>query len=85
MVSQSRGYEITASLQDLQTWDIDMRSRCREVVDCASIAILETTSAGAELAMFIEAHIVRVWYKSLESSVSCLKTFGSRLAPNGLL
>lgn len=61
---------------------MDTRSLCPEVVDCASVAIFKMISAGAELARLIEECIVRVWYKSLESSFSCLKTFGSRLAPN---
>ena len=83
MVFQRRGYEVTASRQDLQTCDMDMRSRCRfECRGINSIAILVMTSAGAELAMFIEEHIVRTLYKSSERTFSCLYTFFPRLAPS---
>lgn len=72
---------MTASLQDLQTWDMDMRSRWRPI-GYVSIAILDMTSAGAELATFTNEHIVRVSYKSLDSTFSCLCTCHLRLAPN---
>lgn len=43
---------------------------------CTSIAILVMISAGAELATFMEVHIVRVLYKSSESTLKL------RLAPD---
>ena len=64
---------MVASRQDLQACDMDMRSRCRfECRGISSIAVLVMTSAGAELAMFMEEHIVRTLYKSSERTFSCL-------------